>query len=303
MARIVCVHGISQQYQGEETLHTQWRAALRDGLRHAGDAGRAIAGSLADDEIRFAFYGGIFRPAGQTLDVGAPYLTAADTTEFEEQLADQWWREAARSDPGVSYPGADSLIRTPGGVQAALRALSGSAFFAGLGQRLMIGNLVQVRRYLTEPDVRRAVRQRVADAVDGETRVIVAHSLGSVVAYEALAAHPDWPVRALVTLGSPLGIANLIFDRLHPRPRPRTDLAAGEDGVRGGWPGPVTVWTNVADKGDVVALVKDLRPLFGERVVSCLVHNGATAHDIRPYLTAPETGTGILAGLTAAEHR
>jgi pimeloyl-ACP methyl ester carboxylesterase len=167
----------------------------------------------------------------------------------------------------------------------------------------MIGNLVQVRRYLTEPDVRRAVRQRVVDAVDGETRVIVAHSLGSVVAYEALAAHPDWPVRALVTLGSPLGIANLIFDRLHPRPRPRTDLAAGEDGVRGGWPGPVTVWTNVADKGDVVALVKDLRPLFGERVVSCLVHNGATAHDIRPYLTAPETGTGILAGLTAAEHR
>ena len=53
---------------------------------------------------------------------------------------------------------------------------------------------------------------------------MVGHSLGSVVAYEALCAHPEWPVRALVTLGSPLGIRNLIFDRLVPAP------AAGDSG-------------------------------------------------------------------------
>ena len=53
--------------------------------------------------------------------------------------------------------------------------------------------------------------------MDDGTEVIVAHSLGSVVAYEALCAHPEWPVRNLVTLGSPLGIRNLIFDQLVPR--------------------------------------------------------------------------------------
>lgn len=52
--------------------------------------------------------------------------------------------------------------------------------------------------------------------VDADTRVVVGHSLGLVVAYEALCAHPQWPVQALVTLGSPLGRRNLIFDKLVP---------------------------------------------------------------------------------------
>jgi hypothetical protein len=47
----------------------------------------------------------------------------------------------------------------------------------------------------------------------------------------------------------------------------------------------------------VVALVKDLRSLFGDQVDCYLVHNGSHAHDVRPYLTAPETGAAIAAGL------
>ena len=134
---------------------------------------------------------------------------------------------------------------------------------------------------MTDPGVRQVVQDRVAMQVAEDTRVVVAHSLGSVVAYEALCAHPQWPVRALVTLGSPLGIRNLIFDRLLPAP---TALDGG--GLMGAWPGRAQSWVNVADAGDVVALVKDLRPLFGSRVACYLVHNGSHAHDVRPYLTA-----------------
>jgi hypothetical protein len=112
-----------------------------------------------------------------------------------------------------------------------------------------------------------------------------------VVAYEALCAHPEWPVQALVTLGSPLGIRNLIFDRLRPPP----ELVDG--GVRGGWPGPVRAWTNVVDTGDVVALVKDLRPVFGERVGGFVVSNEVHAHDVSSYLTDAVTGAAIVAGL------
>ena len=139
-----------------------------------------------------------------------------------------WWRGAAESDPRVVHPDARTLARTPGSVQAALRALSGSAFFAGLAERVMLFDLQQVRRYMTDPHVRQAAQDRVAAAVGEDTRVVVGHSLGSVVAYEALCAHPEWPVRALVTLGSPLGIRNLIFDRLVPAP------AAGGSGRAAG---------------------------------------------------------------------
>jgi hypothetical protein len=84
-----------------------------------------------------------------------------------------------------------------------------------------------------------------------------------------------------------LGIKNLIFDRLRPAP---------VDG-QGAWPGGVRRWVNVADSGDVVALVKDLSPQFGLRVGNVLIHNGVTAHDVRPYLTARETGRVIAAAL------
>ena len=75
------------------------------------------------------------------------------------------------------------------------------------------------RRYVTEPDIRRAAQQSLIDRIGAETRVVVAHSLGSVVAYETLCAHPEFPVRTLITLGSPLGTPALL-PRLVPPVRP-----------------------------------------------------------------------------------
>jgi pimeloyl-ACP methyl ester carboxylesterase len=155
----------------------------------------------------------------------------------------------------------------------------------------MVSDLKQVHAYLNDLAVRASVLARVIDSISQDTRVVVAHSLGSVVAYEALAslhAGPGHSVRALVTLGSPLGIPNLIFDRLRPAPV----------GGRGLWPGTgELLWTNLADGGDVVALVKDLRPMFGSRVSGFLVHNGAHAHDARPYLSEKQAGAAVAAGL------
>ena len=54
---------------------------------------------------------------------------------------------------------------------------------------------------------------------------------------------------------------------------------------------------SVADQGDVLALVKDLREAFGPDVDCWVVDNGATAHDALPYLTAVETGRAIWAGM------
>lgn len=281
MARVVCVHGVGQQLGGEESLLGSWRPALHDGLRRVGSH------QLPYGEVAMAFYGDLFRLPGQPLAVGEPRYTADDVGEgFETELLLGWWEAVAEVDAAVVPPGADTLVRTPRSVQAALRALSRSRFFSGLALRGLVGALKQTSRYLQEPEVRSAARKRVLAALGDDTRVVVAHSLGSVVAYEALCSAPGHRVRALVTLGSPLGL-RMIFDRLSPAPDPL-----------GAWPGgDGLAWTNVVDHGDVVALVKDLRPCFGPRVDGVVVHNGAHAHDATVYLTDVATGAAIAGGL------
>jgi hypothetical protein len=62
----------------------------------------------------------VFRPAGRRLAAGDPWLTAADATEFDQELLTAWWRPAAESDPRVVDPvGADNLIHVtrPGNIR------------------------------------------------------------------------------------------------------------------------------------------------------------------------------------------
>lgn len=292
VASVVCVHGIGQQSSGERSLLASWEPALLDGITRCAatvSGGSAVRSDGVMPTLAMAFYGDVFRPAGSFLGVGEPMLGPGDVEPgLEQELLAAWWAEAADVDERVARPDGDTLATTPGWVQRALTQLSNSRFFADVALRAVVFDLKQVARYLTEPEVRAAVRARVLAALDDETRVVVAHSLGSVVAYEALCATPGHGVQALVTLGSPLGIANLVFDRLDPAP-------AGGTGV---WPGGEDlVWTNVADQKDVVALVKDLRPRFGARVRNALVHNGAEAHSVVPYLTDEVTGAAIVDGL------
>ncbi|MFJ2161190.1 hypothetical protein [Streptomyces sp. NPDC087856] len=277
MTRVVLVHGIAQQVEGPQSLLDHWYPKLCDGLILAD---RPV---VPADEVTMAFYGDLFRPAGHRA-VGVPDLDASDVeVGLEEDLLLQWWEAAAAVETQVTGPDAQVRLRTSRRVQRALDALSHSAFFAALAERMMILSARQVRRYFTEPDTREAVRDRLVKAVTDDTEVIIAHSLGSVVAYETLCAHPEWSDLTLVTLGSPLAVRGTVFDRLVPPPR---------DGLAR-WPAPVKAWTNIADEGDVVALVKELASAFGKRVDDVPVHNGAKAHDVRPYLTALETGEAI----------
>ncbi|MFI6809281.1 hypothetical protein ACIBO6_30485 [Streptomyces luteogriseus] len=281
MATVVLVHGIGQQVLGERTLLAQWVPALSDGL--------ARAGCPAVPDTAMAFYGDLFRPPATSLAVGEPLYSAEDVTPGQElDLLTAWWAHAAEVDEGVAPPNGNTLARTSERAQRALLQLSNSRYFARLGERVMVGDLKQVTTYLSDPRVRAAARARVTALIGPGTRVVVAHSLGSVVAYEALCATPGHGVRALVTLGSPLGIPNHIFHLLDPAP----------GGSLGAWPGgDLLTWTNIADSGDVVALVKDLRPCFGDRVRNVLVHNGSDAHSVIPYLTEGSTGAAIAAVL------
>jgi hypothetical protein len=286
VARIVVVHGIGQQTEGGLTLHDRFFSALEEGVVRAG-------GSVQPDDVIFASYGDLFRPPAEVL-APVPNFDARDVEEgYESQLLLALWRRAASVDPRVVPPDEEVLTRTPVWASRALAALSRSRFLAGVSDRLLIGNLKQVRRYFTDGKLRSEIRRAVASSIEDDACMVVGHSLGSVVAYEVLCAAPELAIKSFVTLGSPLGLPNLVFDRLQPEPRPRGV------GVRGHWPESVRTWTNIADAGDVVAAVEDLRPLFGDAMRQIRVHNSSHAHDMRPYLTDRMTGVAIMVGLNA----
>ncbi len=286
MSRVVLVHGINNTYSGPETMAAEWVPALLSGLTLAGHPG-----SLAAEDIGCAFYGDLFRPPGRFL--GGGHVGTADEAELtddETELVAAWWQAAADSDPTV-FPPSQRALSVASRTQAALAALANSRFMAGAAERALTIWIAQVRRYFTDPDLRARIQDRVAEAVTPDTQVVVGHSLGSVVAYEALCAHPDWQVEAFVTLGSPLATRTIVFDRLRPAPR----LIDGR--WQASWPGHVKKWTNIADRLDFVALTKTLHPLFGSEIIDVLIDNGASYHAVDRYLTEPHTGRAIADGL------
>ncbi|MGW9206336.1 antibiotic ABC transporter ATP-binding protein [Embleya sp. NPDC055664] len=294
MTKVVFVHGVGKQYLSEDSLARDVVPELRGGTRLA-DGPVPTA-----EEVGVAFYGDLFRPAG-TRSAGDEPFDAADVVDDDEfDLLMAWWAEAARVDPGVPGPDSGGTRGVAGAagsravrlkaVRAALDALTGARFLTGVLDRALIGDLKQMVRYLTDEDIRAPARARVAARITPKTRVVVAHSLGSVVAYETLC-NTSHRVDTLVTLGSPLGMRALVHARLRPAPI---------EGM-GWWPQGLRAWTNVADSGDVVAVVRELRHTFGERVRDVVVDNGSHMHDATRYLTAVETGTAIVAGLRADE--
>ena len=118
------------------------------------------------------------------------------------------------------------------------------------------------------------------------TVVVVAHSLGTVLAYNVLLEAPELTVDTFVTLGSPLG----------------TDMGASmlpepdAEGIHP-WPGSVRRWVNVAAVGDRATGTGRLAPRFGPGVEDRRVDNGHRAHSPEPYLNSSATGEAVAAAL------
>jgi hypothetical protein len=284
MAAIVGIHGIGQQFRGGYQLGTVWFDAVRDGLVRAHH--RPIAETLTSSDLRVAFFGDLFRPLG-AMAAQEPPFTAADVRPGPERdLLEAFFEAAIAQDPSLDVPeGALGAGRAT--VQVMLVWLARMPTLARVAQRTFIGSLKQVSAFLTDLSVKEKVLAGLHADMGEDTRVLIGHSLGSVVAYEYLCRYQPFGVELLVTLGSPLGIPNVVFDKLTPSPIAGTGL----------WPGRVAAWVNVADPDDIVALRKDLAVLFpgpsGQQVSDRRVDNGDQPHAIDRYLNTRETGSAI----------
>ncbi|MEV5439950.1 hypothetical protein AB0K80_28680 [Streptomyces sp. NPDC052682] len=289
---MVLVHGIGKQYLGRLSLHGALAAAVVDGVERAGGEGL-----LTPQDIDIAFYGDVFRKRARGVRGEDEPRRVADLDDpFEQRLLLDLWRAAAVAEPDrVAAPAAEGTrAPTPVTAQRAMNALLRSRCMPGaVAERFLLGTLRQVRRYLNDPAIRQYAREAVTVRLTPDTAVVIGHSLGSVVAYEALCAEPG-SAGALVTLGSPLGMPKVVFDRLEPAPL---------DG-RGAWPHCIRSWSNLCDRHDVVASVKRLGPLFDvpggrRRVDDHVLDNGWKVHDLGRHLTDEATGRAVLAALRA----
>lgn len=278
LADIVGIHGIGQQYEGAHRLRQDWHPSLLDGLMAASCRHEPTPG------LTVAFYGDIFRPPGKSL--ATPNYNWRDIDdETELRLLSSLYASV--------FPAEATEVvtkwSTPSVVQRMILKLLGSPFWSGLSERVLIADLKQVSAYLNDEKIRTRIHERILENLKPETQLVIGHSLGSVIAYEVLHMLTGWAPRHLITLGSPLGIPNLIFDAI--RPSPIGGVAPPPTGLES--------WVNVADSGDVVALIKKLSPLFGYPVEDVSITNGAKAHDVSPYLTAAATGNAVCDALHA----
>ncbi|WP_187645526.1 alpha/beta hydrolase [Streptomyces sp. TRM49041] len=334
--RLVFVHGIGGPRDADADLD-EWLRAAAHGARAAGHAGRlsGLTGGWAAD-IRFAYYGDLFRRPGAqgtgaagTGSAGAGSAGAgaggagsgAGAWREDEELVATLLLEAVdeRLEDAALAPAEARALRhartqlaPPGGAQGmgapgrrAVNALTSLLSLPGLrstggwlSARVTAGMLGQVARYLNrgEPDeagvaLDARIRRRVAACLDADgPTVVVAHSLGTVVALETLHAH-EGEVPLLITLGSPLGVRTAVRPRVRPQP-----LSA---------PACVGRWLNFWDRDDIVAArpaleefvqpnAASVRPVSG-RVDS----DGVWVHPAAKYLAQPAVAGPLVEALTA----
>jgi hypothetical protein len=311
MAEVVLVHGIAQEQLAAATLEQQWVPALAGGVANYGDqvlADRIWRSGTSAIDIRMGYYATPFIDKDAQGSGGPDRQQLSEEAEqLTEELALAWLRAAAQcaADPrdrtqaqkalnilAADPNDAQGRIRTAVG-RPTLNALAGLRWFAPFGMtvasKFVWRALSQVTRYLTDDEIRSYAQDQVLHWIGPDTRLLIGHSLGSVVAYETLhrayeAGHlPPSHCLTLITLGSPLGLDGIVYNRLHPQP-PHVPPAAHR-------------WDNFAAPDDLVAAHLSLLTLFPPAMgasVSVTDHpnldTGSKPHQIEHYLTKPSVG-------------
>lgn len=284
MTAILGIHGIAKEQLGRRQLLELWRPAIGDGCEQA--IGRPV--ELPDIDI--VFYGDLFLPTltpgwkgepdrgwweGIDEDEAVDLLEAASEVVTDDEMAE------AGAAPSKAY------TRMPRPLQAVAGAIGRK--FGAAAVVLFFGGLRQVRRYLSDPALRTEVDRRVDAKLLPACRVLVGHSLGSVVAYECACRYTGGELPLLLTVGSPLGL-KFVRERLSVGPVvPSAAVASGRSPQ-------VQRWVNVYDPRDPVACSGPLRRWWPV-VDDFDVRNGGDAHEATRYLGKRATGAAIVAAI------
>ena len=255
---ILLVHGRGMFGRDTAVLRADWQHALEAGARSGTPS--ATGPLFTDGDVRLVWYADVLDPMSSA-------SCGRDTVAHQKRQS-------------------DGLADVVFGLTGILAVMAGDSAGANMEVRGLAGDLL----YVGDPARRCAAEERLLTAVSqarAEHRpvIVVAHSLGSLVAYGALrsASTGDATIHRLVTLGSPLGAAEL------------RELVF-KDGVAGPvkLPANVRSWVNIREPRDPIAIPLSaadsttLRDLVGSGSA-----DGVDAHDMAGYLRDAMAGRAI----------
>ncbi|MFI6481908.1 hypothetical protein ACIBH1_28535 [Nonomuraea sp. NPDC050663] len=261
MGAIVGVHGIGKYKYYRAAGHSAEGAAEAMRLKWDRYLHPCLKSARGTYVSEVAYYAHLLHTGPDDQDEPAPEKMDAGTRQFFAGWARQagWGEHLTAILAGIT----GWVLQKPRAVTFAMRFVP------------------EVATYLTDPDKRTKCQETVAHVIrKNRPKVVIAHSLGSVVAYETLWANPDLEVDLLITLGSPLGMRNVVFERLLPAPV----------NGRGSRPKGVKRWVNIADRHDIAAIPPQLAGCFTGVDTEQLVNlDWLDFHTVEKYL-----GCGVL---------
>ncbi len=271
MAKIILgIHGLGNK-PPKRLLGKWWRTALEEGLSAIGHPRRLY-------QFRLVYWADFLHP--ETLDpevrdkknplyVETPYIPASPvkgtrSKNIRKRVLDyverQLYKILLKEDFSIDYAAVSDLV-----IRRYFRDLD---IYYSKRCRDRKNVLCQARDVIRE-DLARVLRKYRRKEI-----LLIAHSMGSIVAYDVLTQSvPDIRIHTLVTMGSPLGLPVVMLKILsEQRKKPQKHLAAKTP------ENIVGTWYNFADPHDKVATDYNLSEDYKEnsrhvRPIDIIVHN------------------------------
>ncbi|HTE44739.1 MAG TPA: hypothetical protein VK636_05800 [Gemmatimonadaceae bacterium] len=259
---VLIVHGRGMLDRDTAATRKMWSSALVQAVRTF-----APGSPITDRDVRAVWYADVLDPRSTR---GCDY---------------------APSDPRARRERADDqqLKGFVGVIGSVLGALTSIASDSESGSE--IRSLAADASFLSDGRKRCAAESRLAVELDrarqeGRPVIVVAHSLGSLVAYDYLSSRSDSAVvRRLITVGSPIG-----------SPEMRRFLIGGDSTDVLAWPSSVSDWVNIRNESDPFAT-----PLsIGRDLVVRFPADEPDQHELVGYLRGTVTVREVLGGWCTA---
>jgi hypothetical protein len=286
---IIGIHGLNNK-PGRLTLQRWWRAALSEGM--ARNIAQKTAEPPALPEFQRCHWADLLHPVPYSLATDPePYLPDASDGPMPEGKSGTRRRLAA-----LGLEAAGKMLDT----------LASSRFLDERLEQLIESKANDLFRYHSDPRLRGLIRKRLAARLakakrNGRPVLLIAHSMGSIIAYDVLRQNRELMVSHFVTIGSPLGLGEVKAASAREFGDPRI-------------PDGVAAWSNLADPRDRIAAL-DLRLAsdYGpgpqcRRIQDMAVRNlyvgpsgRPNPHKVYGYLRTPEMSRLIRAWLATLE--
>ena len=298
MPHVTFIHGIANKPPAAD-LHRIWRDTLANAVEPVALGDLGVTSSLVywadllygkpDEDV--GAYEGVLESTPAAVD-GAGDVTAPQPRTPEEAVFLERLRQHMTRLSAVELEVAAAVPPVP---QGALERVPLPWF---LKKRILNAFLRDVHHYLFDVEfappggtpvrIQKTIRSRFVESVCAAAvtrpHVVVAHSLGTVIAYDCLKRVAECAgVDGFITLGSPLGIDE-VQDKLQPGWS--RDAGFPAERVSAGW-------VNAFDRLDPVCgfdprLAHDFRKLGQEAITDIAVQNdGAWRHSLTKYLRQP----------------